>query len=346
MSEPSDATDPYPDNPVLVRVSRGGRVESVHRGAWCLVDSAGTVLAGQGDLEARYFVRSAIKSIQALPLLETGAAQRFGFDEAELTLALASHSGEPCHTDRVAATLARLGLSPADLRCGVHPPNDAATRNGLRARGEQPGPLHNNCSGKHTGFLALARHLGVPTERYLEPDGAGQELVRAALAELSDTAPDTLAPAVDGCSAPTYAVPLRGLATAFARVTNPACLAPERAAHCARMTAAVAAYPELVAGSHRRIDTDLVRATGGRLFPKIGAEAVYAIGVRGADRALALKIDDGGLRGLHALVLALLEHLQLLEDEAEREALARWRDPLLRNHAGLEVGTVEAVLRA
>lgn len=342
--DPSRETSEYPENPVVVRVRRGGATESIHRGAWCLVDTTGGVLAGAGEFDRGVFVRSAIKSIQALPLFESGAAKRFGFSAEELTLALASHSGEACHTERIAATLARLGLDEAALQCGTHPPNDPAVRKELRSLGRKPSPLHNNCSGKHTGFLALAKHLGVPLESYLDPDSAGQVLVRDALAELTGTARDELEPAIDGCSAPTYRVTLRGLATAFARISNPDGLGDERRAHCRQMTTAVAAHPELLAGRHRRIDTDIARVSGGRLFPKIGAEGVYAIGVCGGERALAVKIDDGGLRGLHTLVVALCEHLGLVTDSDQLNQLATWRDPVLRNYSGLEIGTIEAVL--
>ena len=333
--------DSYPDNPVVVRFERGGEIESVHRGAWCLVDDSGEVLEGAGAFESPFYVRSAIKSLQALPLVETGAAERFGFRDEDLVLALSSHSGEACHTESVAGTLSRLDLGEADLRCGTHPPNDPATRAALKAAGEAPTQLHNNCSGKHAGFLALARHLSVPTERYLDPESEVQVLAREALAAMTDTPASALVPGIDGCSAPTYRVPLRGVATAFARVTHPDALGSERRAACERMTQAVAAHPALLAGNHKRIDTDLVRASEGRLFPKVGAEAIYAVGVRGAHRALALKIDDGAWRAMHALVVDLLARFELV-GAAELEALAAWRDPVLRNHAKLDVGRIVA----
>jgi len=345
-SVPSASSAPsangYPDHPILVRAWRGGAVESVHRGAWCLVDSAGDVLDGAGGWEEPFYVRSTIKSIQALPLVETGAAERFGLTDEELVLAMASHNGEECHTRTARSALARAGLSPEDLRCGTHPPFDRRVRADLRARGEKPTQLHNNCSGKHAGFLLLAKHLGVPLERYLDPASEGQQRVRDALAELSETPAAELVPAVDGCSAPTYRVPLQGLATAFARLANPDGLPTDRRAACRRMTAAVRAHPVLLAGSRRRLDTEIVRATDGRLYPKVGAEAVYAIGVCGADRGLAIKIDDGGTRGLEALVVALIERLGLA-DPGELAGLAAWRDPVLRNRAGLEVGRIETL---
>ena len=334
---------PYPENPVVVRVRRGGAVESVHRGAWVVVDDAGEVLAGAGGFEAPIFARSAIKALQALPLLETGAAERFGFSAADLALAAASHGGEPCHTSRVAATLARMGLEERHLRCGVHPPSDARARAALEREGAQATQLHNNCSGKHVGFLALALHLGADPARYLEPGSPGQVLVRRALAEMADLAPEELVPAVDGCSAPTYRLPLRSLALAFARLTRPDGLPPARRERCRQLTEAVARHPQLLGATAKRLCTDLVVASGGRLFPKIGAEAVYALGLVGAGRALALKVDDGGSRALPVLVLGLLESLGWL-DEAELGRLSAWRGGVLRNHAGLEVGSIEPVL--
>ena len=337
-----DSASAYPENPVVVRVLRAGTVESVHRGAWCLVDASGEVLAGAGHFEHACFVRSAIKTLQALPLFETGAAERFRFTDAEVALAISSHSGEACHTEVVRGTLERLGLGVRHLRCGAHPPTDEGARGELRARGEAPSALHNNCSGKHAGFLALAKHLEAPLETYLAPDSRGQTLVRAALSEVSEVPEHELVPGIDGRSAPTYRLPLRALATAFARIANPAALAPARRAHLARMTRVAAAHPELIGGTRKRIDTELLRATRGRLFPKIGAEAVHALGVVGGGRGLALKIDDGGERALPALLLGLLEALELAEP-AELAQLAPWRERALYNFAGLEVGRIEPV---
>lgn len=334
---------PFPENPVLVRFLRGGEVESVHRGAWCLADADGKVLAGAGAVERPTFVRSSIKALQALPLLESGAAERVALTDEELAVAIASHAGEERHTALVGGLLARVGLAPGDLRCGVHAPFESKAREALRARGEAPSTLHNNCSGKHAGFLVLARHLGVPLERYLEPESAGQRLVRATLAELGDVAPDSIALATDGCSAPTFALPLTALATAFARLTTPEALAPARRAHAARLVRVAGQHPTLIAGTGRWLDSDLLRASGGRVFAKYGAESVQAVGVLGAGRGLALKIDDGGLRALTFFVPRLLAHLGLIA-EGEAAALARWSEPALVNFAGREVGRVEAVL--
>jgi len=342
MAEPHPSNG-YPDNPVVVRLYRNGEVESVHRGAWCLVDPSGTVLASAGDIEHPYFARSSIKSIQALPLFESGAAERFQYSEPEIALAISSHAGEPCHTETARRTLERLGLGVRHLRCGVHPPFDAATRDELRARHVEPSALHNNCSGKHIGFLALAKHLGVAPESYLDPESMGQSAVRRALSELAGVPEHELVPGIDGCSAPTYRLPLRALAGAFARMTNPDALAPGRRVFAQRMTGAAREHPVLISGSKKCLDTEILQASGGRLFAKIGAEAVHAIGVVGGGRGLALKIDDGGTRALHALVFGLLEALELARG-IELERLSAWRETKLENFAGLEVGRIEAVV--
>ena len=332
----------YPDNPVLVRVWRGAWIESQHRGAWALVDSAGKVVESAGDVRAKVFARSSLKSIQALPLLESGAAEHFALTDVEIALAVSSHSGESCHTKPVAGLLERLGLSSDELQCGPQPPNDAHSRAELERAGEKPSSLHNNCSGKHAGFLCLACHLGVAPARYLDPEAEVQRQVRAAVEAMTGAQPGELSTAIDGCSAPTFRMPLARLATGMARVANPEKLAPKRRAACERILEAAARHPELIAGHHRRLCTDLSRATKGRLFPKIGGEAVYVVGFRGADRGLAVKIDDGETRGLHPLVIALCERFGFLGGE-ELRALQAWRAGKLRNWAGIEVGRIEVL---
>lgn len=340
MSSERKAPGSYAENPVLARVWRGEHVESVHRGAWVLTDACGRVIDGAGEWGESFYARSAVKSLQALPLLETGAADRFGFGTADLALALASHSAEACHTDVVRGILARLDLDVSALRCGAHPPNDPGARRELAQSGERPTALHNNCSGKHAGFLALARHLGEDPAAYLDPDSRTQRLVREAVLEVCELEPDQVAVATDGCSAPTFRLPLVSLAAAFARIANPGSLGAVRRRHCERMTDAVAQHPELIAGRHKRPCTTIASATRGRLFPKVGAEAVYAVGVVGGSRGLAIKIDDGAWRGLYAVLPGLLEKLGLATPE-ELAGLEEWRGRPLRNHAGLDVGRIE-----
>ena len=338
---------PNGTNPILVELRRAGVRESVHRGSWVLCDGSGAVLDGAGDVTTPIYPRSSIKALQGLPLVESGAADRFGFDDADLALAVSSHDGEPCHTERARDVLARIGLGEPDLRCGAHMPSGKEVAGEMRARGEAPTQLHNNCSGKHAGFLALAKHLGAPTATYLDVDSPGQRLVRQAVGEMGRLDPHALEHGIDGCSAPNFRMPLTAIATAFARVATPEAggdLAPERVAACRRIGDAVAAHPVLIGGSRGRVCSDLARVCGGRLFPKIGAEGVYVVGVRGADRGLAIKMDDGQRRGLHAVLLALLEQLGLATGD-ELARLAAWRDTRLVNYAGVEVGSIEVTLR-
>lgn len=340
------ATRPAPaaptDNPVLTRVWRGAHVESQHRGAWVLVDAAGHVLDGAGDVQRPIFARSSLKSLQALPLVESGALDRFALGDEALALALASHNAEPCHTAGVERVLARLGLTADDLGCGPQAPGDVETRHALIRAGASPSRVHNNCSGKHAGFLSVARHLGLDPAGYLDPAGELQRAVREAVAQMTEVAAESLEGGLDGCSAPTFRLPLARLATAIARVANPEGLAPERRAACERMQRAVAAHPHLIAGHHRRLCTDLARVSGGALFPKLGGEAVYVIGAVGRDRALAIKVDDGSERGFQALAIELLRRFGWL-DAAQLDALARWRAGPLTNWAGQTVGRVEVV---
>lgn len=333
----------FGENPILARVFRGDRVESVHRGAWVVTDGVGHVLQGQGHFELPIFARSAVKCLQALPLVESGAAERFGFTSADLALALASHSGEPQHTERVSATIERLGLGPEALRCGSGAPMDGAARRALIRADEEAGAIHHNCSGKHVGFLALARHRDVPVEHYLDPDSASQREVRAALLAMTGLSEEDLYVAIDGCSAPTFRLPLRALAQGFARFASPRGLPSEREQACRTLLAAAQEHPELIAGRKNRLCTELLKASPGELFPKIGAEAVYAVAHVGRDQALAVKMDDGVWRGVHAVVVALLQQLGWLPAVLTDE-LAAFRGTVLHNAAGLPVGSIEVDL--
>jgi L-asparaginase II len=339
---PEGTANDYPENPILVRVLRGERVESVHRGAWALVDVEGGLLEGRGATDFPIFARSSTKALQALPLIESGAADQLCFTTEELALALASHFGEDCHTRVVAGLLGRLGLGPQDLRCGSHRPLSHDVSFDLRRQGHEPSTLHNNCSGKHAGFLALAQYLGEPTASYIDPESRSQRLIRETVLDMTGCSEEELSIAVDGCSAPTFRLSLERLARGFARFANPHGLEPDRRAACERLAEAAAAHPELIGSTRNQICSAIARVTQGRLFPKIGAEAVYVIGERGGDRALAIKMDDGNKRGLHALILHLLRRFSLA-NEQELAELSTWDAGPLKNYAGLEVGRMEVL---
>jgi L-asparaginase II len=320
------------DNPVLVEVTRGDRVESAHRGAIAISDAQGNVLFSLGDIERPVYPRSALKPIQALPLLESGAADAFSVDQAEIALACASHSGEPMHTSRVAAWLHRLGLGESDLACGPHPVRYEPTWEDMIRRGEKPTRVHNNCSGKHTGFLTLARHWDVATKGYERTDHPVQQAVAKALSELAGL-PEPLPCGIDGCGAPNFAIPLAAFARALARLASPQTLAPERARSARRIVDAMMARPELVAGTGR-VCTTLMRAGHGRMAVKTGAEATYAALVPAHGLGIALKIEDGGGRAAETTIAYLLDRMGLVE----REAVADIVNPSVLNTRDERVG--------
>lgn len=325
------------DNPVLLTLSRGGDVESQHRGAIAVVAGDRVALA-VGEIERPYFCRSAAKPFQAAPAVRAGVAEAFGLSESDVALLASSHSGESFHVEAVARLLRAGSLSAADLRCGTHVPLGAAAAAELARAGSSPTTLHHNCSGKHTGMLLFARVVDADPSRYLEPDHAIQTQIRAAVRDLCACTGEYPRVAIDGCSAPTFELPLVALARGYRALANPAAAAPEWRDSLARISAAMMRHPEMVAGTDR-IDTELMRAGAGRLVSKIGYEGIMACGVAGEDIGIAIKIDDGAPRAYEALMPALLERLGLLGADA-RSLLARFRDRTLRNHAGIAVGEI------
>ena len=316
-------------NPVLVELTRGQLVESCHRGAIAIADGSGTIMQAVGDVDLAVYPRSSLKPLQALPLLESGAAAAFGLSDEEVALACASHSGEPMHTERVQAWLARLGLSVADLACGPHPVRDEPTHTAMLCAHKDPTAIHNNCSGKHTGFLTLARHLGAPTAGYVALEHPVQRAVHAVIAELSGLH-GALPWAVDGCAAPNFALPLAAFARALACFTAPDRQSPARAAAMRRILKAMTTYPELVSGTGRTCAI-LMRAAGGRAAVKTGAEGVFAAIIPHKQLAIALKIDDGATRAAETAMAYLLERLGLLGGDAAAQRLAR--TPILNTKA-------------
>jgi L-asparaginase II len=300
-------------NPILVEVTRGDLVESRHRGAVAIADAAGKLVWSCGDVERPIYPRSAVKMLQALTLVESGAADAFGLGQEELALACASHSGEPFHVQAVRAWLDRIGLGEDDLACGA--PAGADGRPLTRA--------HHNCSGKHTGFLTDARHLGVETAGYERPDHPVQRRVLATMAEMAGVDPAYMPVAIDGCTAPAVALPLSALATAVARIADPSGLTPDRAAAARRLDAAVKAKPLYVAGTGRAC-TALIEAAAGAASVKTGAEGVFVAAVSSLGLGVALKIDDGAARAAETVVATILGTLGAVDlRDARVHTLAR-----------------------
>lgn len=322
---------------VRVEVLRGERVESVHEVDLAVVGREGEVEVADGDVATPVFARSAIKAFQAMPLIEDGVVERFGLTEEELALCCASHSGEPRHVGLAASILEKVGLDADALACGPHEPFDNAASRALREAGQAPGRLHNNCSGKHAGMLALARARGWPTDGYHRADHPVQRRMRDEVCRWAGVDPGDVWTGVDGCGVVTFAIPLTGLARAFARLAS-----AEPGSAAARIADAMAAHPFLVAGTGR-LCTRVMEVTRGRVLAKVGAEGVYGAASRERGVGIALKARDGARRAAEAALVGVLEALGLLRPE-EAAALEAWSRQPLTNTRGERVGEVRAAV--
>ncbi|MBA84707.1 asparaginase [Thalassobius sp. S69A] len=320
-------------NPVpLAEIWRGPFLESVHLGHAVIVDDSGQIVQAWGDPTAVVLPRSSSKMVQGLPLIESGAADAFGLTQEHLALACASHNGAPIHTGRVQAWLAQLGLSDDDFRCGPQDPGDQDTHQALIRAGQTPCQYHNNCSGKHAGFLTLNQHIGGGAE-YVEPDHPIQKSIKDAFQDV--TGEDSPGFGIDGCSAPNFATTLMGMGRAMAVFAKAQEGQGTRASAAARLRDAMIAYPELVAGEGRAC-TELMRAAGGRVALKTGAEAFFAGIVPEKGWGIALKIMDGSTRGAECAIASILVKYGLLE--ADHPATLKRRNAVLRNWRGIETG--------
>jgi L-asparaginase II len=319
----------------LVDIWRADLVESRHRGHAVIADADG-IVASWGLPGAIIYPRSSCKMIQALPLVESGAAKAAGLGAEELALACASHEGGAIHVDRVGRWLAAIGRSEDDLLCGPQIPGDRAERERLRALGVRPGQVHNNCSGKHAGFLTLAAHLGAGPD-YVDPDHPVQRAVLGAFEEMTGESSPGFG--IDGCSAPNFACSVAGLARAAALMARPDLLGGCRGAAAARLVAAMIAHPELIAGEGRAC-TDLIRAGRGAVAVKTGAEGVFVAILPGRGLGIALKIEDGATRAAEAAITAILVRLGMLDPGDP--LVARRLSPPLTNRRGLVVGSIRS----
>ncbi len=328
------------DNPILVEVLRGKSVESRHRGSVAVVDADGGIVLSLGDCESPVFPRSAVKAFQALPLLESGAADRFGLTPTEIALAVSSHSGEEPHVATALGMLKKAGRDASCLECGAHWPSSHEAERALAAAGLKPNALHNNCSGKHSGFVCLACGLDEDPAGYIRPDHRVQREIRAAGEEITGFTFLDAYTGTDGCSIPTYAVPLKAIALGFARLGTGIGLKPERAKAARRIREAVAANPFMVAGTGR-LDTVAMELFRERVFMKTGAEGVYCAAIPELGFGIALKADDGESRAAQAMLAGIL-HRYVPMDEATRTAFDAKAWPTLKNWNGMTVGSVRA----
>ena len=332
----------------LVQVRRASLTESRHRGHIVAVEPDGNIVAYLGAPETVTFLRSSAKPFQALPLLTSGAADRFGFTEREVALACASHNGEPIHTELVASMLEKIDLGPDALKCGIHEPYSVKEAERIRSLGQAPNVLQNNCSGKHAGMLACAKHIGAPLENYHQAENPVQIAIADVMSQFCDVAVTDMAVAIDGCGVPVFGITMKAMALAYARLVSPPLDfdKPTRDA-CARIVRVMTAYPELIGGTSDRLDTEVMRAAPGRVISKVGAEGVYTAGILPCEEwpkglGLALKIEDGDdKRARPTVVVEALRQLGFLRDES-LEAVARYAFFPVTNRPGDVVGEVRA----
>ena len=313
-------------------------MESRHQAHFAVCDSAGKVVLSGGDVEAPVYGRSAIKPLQALPMVESGAADAFGLSAAEIALSCASHNGEPRHVEAVAAWLARLGLGEADLACGPQMPSNEPAWSAVLESGARPSQLHNNCSGKHSGFLTLARHLGQPTQGYIRYDHPVQQRVLGVLEVMTGLDLGAAPRGIDGCGIPVIGVPLGNLALAMARLADPADQPEARQAAAARIRHAMAAEAFMVSGSGE-FCTRVMELVGERAVIKDGAEGVYCGALPALGLGIALKVADGAGRAATQAMARLLDRFEVFDglDDSLRRGLLQ---PPLFNRAGTETGVL------
>lgn len=327
-------------NPVLAKFVRGNTVENMHRGAFCVTDADGNIIAAEGYVDRPVFPRSAIKSIQALAIFRSGADKKFALTEKDLAIACSSHHAEQEHAEAVTAFLERVEFSIADLECGAHVPTNREARNQIKKEGAAPTQIHNNCSGKHTGMLAVAKASGQAAKHYVAPDHPVQEMVRQCVEEVIGTRLSADACGTDGCSIPTYAAPLKNFAQGFAKMATGQNLSAEDAAAAKKLFDAMVKYPTLVAGSNA-IDTVLMEVFGDNLVLKLGAEGVYCGAIRDKGWGFALKCDDGNMKAAEAMVSALIAGIAA-PSLAQTEILNARRNQPSKNWNKIEVGSMQA----
>jgi L-asparaginase II len=332
----------------LVEVWRGPIIESRHSGHLIALDSHGSTICSLGSPESVTYLRSSGKPFQALPVVSSGAADRFGFTEREVAIACGSHNGEQIHVDTVRSMLGKIGLDESALKCGAHEPYSVDVACELIRKGEQPTPIQNNCSGKHAAMLALAKHLGAPTETYDELSNPVQQMILRAVSDFSDVPMEHIAIGTDGCGVPVFGISVRAMALMYARlVSAPPSMPAEIRATCQRIINAMINFPEMIGGTKDRLDTELIRAAGGKLISKIGAEGVYTVGVLPSavwpnGIGFALKIEDGDdKRARPPAVIDALRQFGVLS-ASQLETLSSYSPAVITNRRGDRTGEARA----
>lgn len=323
---------------ILVKVMRGSLAESVHRGHAAVVNADGELLFFAGNPEYATFARSAAKPLQAIPIVESGAADHFKLNERDIALLCSSHNGETAHVEAVEQLLNKIGLSAGNLQCGAHYPYHTASADRLKQRNERPTAIHNNCSGKHTGMLAYAVHKGYPLDNYLSLEHAVQQSMLQTVSEMCGLNPAELQLGTDGCGVPVFGMPLSRLAFAYARLGFPEQLPAAKRQACRTIIRALRENPFYLAGSSR-FDTRLIESSSGRIIGKMGAEGVFALCVPDERIGIAVKVEDGTMRALYPAVVEIVRQLGLIAG-SQLDALESFHTPVQTNWRGDRVGII------
>lgn len=320
----------------LIHVYRGDYIESIHYGSIAVVNAEGKLLKSAGNPDFKTFFRSSAKPIQALPVVFSGAAGKYNLTPRELAVMCASHSGEKIHIETVRSILQKINVSEDKLSCGVHLPYHRPSAEELIRVAEKPTAIHCNCSGKHSAMLTLCSYYGWDLDNYIDRDHPLQQLMIEIVSDYTDIAREDVWLGIDGCGVPVFGLPLKNMALAFARLSQPESFKDKYFKAANVITDAMYTNPELVGGTDR-FCTDLMQATKGKLIGKAGAEAVYCVGIRGQGIGIAVKIEDGNKRGIAAVVMKVLKELGFITEE-ELEQLDKYRNPIVKNHHMMEIG--------
>lgn len=325
-------------NPVLVEVWRGDTLESQHRGSLCVIGSKGEILFSLGDVHAPTFPRSAMKFLQHLPLIESGACEKYNITDRELAVMCGSHNAESHHIAVVHNILRKADLLPEQLACGAHYPMRESDSIAMHRNDEKPIDIHNNCSGKHAGFLLLCVHMGWDTKNYLHPDHPSQQWIKRVCAEMYEYDIDKMSYAVDGCSAPNYPVPVYHQALAYKNLSDAARFGSARETACRRIIEAVQKHAFMVAGTGRYC-TEMMEHYGHEIVGKVGAEGVYCMSFHKKKIGVCIKIDDGKMLPQYNVAQSLIEACGLF-DAAALEPMHRYVEVTQKNWKGIETGVI------
>ncbi|RKF14268.1 asparaginase [Alginatibacterium sediminis] len=329
-------------NPCLIEVYRNELVESRHRGAFCVVDQHSNVVLKAGDIEQKVYPRSGVKIIQALPLVTSGAADYFGFTDQELALICSSHGAESEHIEILASIFDKIDVDPKALECGIHWPMFEAAGRELARQGLHADARHNNCSGKHAGLLAMAKYSKHPLQGYSQLSHPLQQIIRRQFEDLAQLNLSHAPVGIDGCSIPTWAMPLRSIAEMMQKFSEPSRMNDKKlGAAMARLSHATRHHPHMVAGTQRYCSV-MMGAFAEDIFVKIGAEGIFCAFVRSQKLGIAVKSDDGAFRGAEAILSGILNKLGAIDERTLKQAGCEdLLQPVIRNHKQIEVGHVE-----